>query len=535
MPVKTKKFLPFSSPLDLLSFYDEDILEGRIKLYPWQKEISKEIALIPQSGVETEIDVVTNNGSGKTKMVLSPAAVYNTCQYDTSETVITSASGVQADKQTSRFVKDLAGKMNNYHKDDLWVIQDRKLVFKPTDGIIDIFATDDPLKAEGWHPRGFDTAFTKLVDEAKAVEDGIFEALDRCSGSQWYIRASSPRIGTNGYFYRKVVSGLTKLFKITAYQCPHLSESYINNIIATYGLHSPITRSIIFAEFTSVDQSVVMQYDKLLELIKTRILPCTKNQPKRVGCDMAAGGDENVITYFEGNIQRDLRPFREKDTVRTKELIVQFLTLWGIPKDSEYLFFDDGHVGHAIIDMLWRENWNIKRVINQSAAVRLPNMYANRGAELYSSFANFVNNFEIQLINDPILLSQLGNRYYSQSGIGSKIKLESKIEARAKGHPSPDRGDATVLSLSDIQSPHFMPGEKQSEAPQSKGAVTQQELIELMDNLRYANLFKEHTQPVQGNVINNLAALVGKELDENESTRDEVYSEWKAILNQLRN
>lgn len=512
MPVKTKNFIPFEHPLDLLSFYDSDILEGRVTLYDWQKELSQEYAKIPAKGELNEIDLVTNNGSGKTSICLAPCAVWTACQFDQSEVVVTSASGVQADKQTGRFVKAIAQKMNSFHKQDYWTIQDRKLVFHPTDGYIDIFATDEAMKAEGWHPRGFDTAFSKIVDEAKAVQDDIFEALDRCSGAQWYFRASSPRIGTSGYFYKKVVSGLTKLFRITAYQCPHLSESYINGIIATYGLHSPVTRSIIFAEFTSVDQSVVMAREKLMELLRVNPLKCEKNQPDRVGCDMAAGGDENVITRFKGNVQKDLRPFREKDTVQTKQLLVELMGSWGIPKDSEYLFFDDGHVGHAIIDMLWREGWNIKRVVNQSAAIRMPQMYANRGAEMYFSLANFVNNLEIVLLNDQILIEQLANRYYKQSGVGSKILLESKKEAKANGHPSPDRADATVLALNDIQSPHFINlGEKGKEEPAKKQGITHKELVEYMDQRRFEGLGKVRVrEQVQGSVFGNLAELLGK-------------------------
>lgn len=515
-----------------MASYDEDILNGKVQQYPWQVQIPDDFAIEPKEGETLEYDVVAANDSGKSKMIVAPCALWSVCQFDKSETVITSASGSQLDRQTARYVKDYARRMNATHGEDLWDIQYRKLTFKPTDGIIDLFATDEAGMAEGWHKRDFDSAFSIIVDEAKSVNDEVFTALDRCHDAQRILRVSSPAIGTTGYFYKAVISGRSKVYKITAYDCPHISKSKIDKIIQTYGFHSPITRSIIFAEFTTVDSSVVIHKEWLNKLARLKPLENTKDQPLRVGCDMAAGGDENVITIWKGNKQLELRPWRDVDTVRTKEHIVTFLNHWGVAKDSEYLFFDDGNVGHSIIDMLRREGWNITRVLNQGSPV-MKDQYMNRGAELWFNLATFIHpNEELIFLDDPVLMDQLSNRYFKQGEKG-KIKLESKKEAKANGHPSPDRADATVLAFTGMKAPFYSiigSGDNKQVGTKSASQMTAAEIIEMMDSLKWKD-FESQVASTSNNKMKEINCSMNALLSLEQASRDEGFSE---IDQQLR-
>lgn len=497
MPSKTTSFLQFDSPAQLLAFYDPHILEGKITLYPWQAKVHRQIALDLQPGQASNIvGVVAANGSGKSKNIVAPAALYNGCQYDKSETVLTTASGSQLDRQSARYVKDYARKMNAKHNQELWSIQHRKLVFQPTDGIVDLFATDEPGQAEGWHQRDFDTSFMIIVDECKTVSDDIFSSLDRCHDAQRKILVSSPG-HTSGYFFKIISSGKgIKVFKISAFDCPHISQDRIQMIIQTYGRHSPITRSIIDAEFSSVDEQIVISYDQILQLIAEPALPI-KDTTLRVGGDLAAGGDENVISIFKGNKQIAMQCFREKDTTQTVDKVIFILSHYSVAKDSEHLYFDDGGVGKAMIDSLRKKGWNIKRVLNQSKP-RNTERYSNRGAELWFNFASLVINHEIVLWNDETLHSQLSNRFYNQNGPQGKILLEDKRKAKLKGHPSPDRADATVLAMTGVKAPYFtLLGNEQAEESFEdkirKHSLTQDELIALMDQEKYS-VFKGQEQ-----------------------------------------
>lgn len=482
----------------MVALYDENVVKGNTNLYGWQKSIHSEYANMDGLTSTKTIDVVAANGSGKSKNIIAPCALFTCAQYDEAEVVVTTASGSQLDRQTSRYVKELARKINTYHKSDLFTIQDRKLVFSLTNGYIDLFATDEEGKAEGWHQRDFDRAFSIIVDEAKTVADNIFTSLDRCHDAQIRLHVSSPAIRTSGYFYRSVTdiqSAVHKVFKVTAFECPHISIETIRKIIRNYGRYSPITKSIVDAEFSSSEEQVVITYDNLLKLLSSPPLPNISGHPKRVGIDMAAGGDEDVIDIWQGNKELALIPFREPDTTKAVDYIKLHLTNHGITKDSEFIFADDGGVGRSMIDMLCRDGWNIKRVLNQSKAAN-NQMFGNRGAEMWFNFATYVINEELIFLNDDTRLQQLSSRYYRQTN--QKFVLESKRDAKAKGHPSPDRADATILAFTGMSlAPYFslLGNEKQEEKVLkfNRNTLTSEELeqvIAIFNKRRDASLFQ---------------------------------------------
>ena len=162
--------------------------------------------------------------------------------------------------------------MNKIEGNEYWTIQNRKLVFEPTDGIIDFFATDEPGQAEGWHPRQIDSLLTLIVDEAKSVKDTIAVALARCHDAQRYLKVSSTNID-EGFFYRSCTSGHAKVYTITARDCKHISEHQISKTIAEFGEYSPITRSILWAEFASTSDEGIINKEELLSCFPVTIQP----------------------------------------------------------------------------------------------------------------------------------------------------------------------------------------------------------------------------------------------------------------------
>jgi hypothetical protein len=65
---------------------------------------------------------------------------------------------------------------------------------------------------------------------------------------------------------------------------------------------------------------------------------------------------------------------------------------------------------------------------------------------MWFNFKRFVEEFQVLLRYDKTSENQLSSRYYKLQPVSGKIILESKEEARRKGHPSPDRADAKVLA-----------------------------------------------------------------------------------------
>lgn len=444
------------SPLHLLCFYDEDIKEGRVKVHDWQKEILLYLGKTRAIDEKVKAMLLAANGSGKSQYVLAPFAVWMALCFKESLTVITTASGQQLDTQACRYIDRLANSINLTHAEhfgfDVFTYVYRELRCNITKSFVDLFATDEKKKAEGRHPLRPGAEFVIIVDEAKTVDDGIYEALERCKGCTRRIEISSAD-DCKGYFFQTWNNPLYKCLrrKVTAFDCPHITKDEIEETIVKYGVDSPFVRSSIYSEFASVQEEAVISRDLLQRSVRLASCP-THFGPLMAGLDLAAGGDETVLSVWSGNVEVGLHTCREKDTTRTREWVISLLqdTYRG-KLQAENVWADDGGVGRSIIDQLAEKGYKTRRVLNNHRAFDFTH-YANRGTELWFNFKRFIEEYQVHFLTDSkgqmdeILFSQLVHRYTRKQDNTKLVKLESKQEARKNGHPSPDRADAVILA-----------------------------------------------------------------------------------------
>lgn len=437
------------TPENILLLFDDDINTGRATIHPWQTSILRDFAAPRPNDTMTRVALIAANGSGKSQFVLAPSVVWMSCYFKESLSVLTTASGEQLDTQSLRYTKRLCQNINVIMRQDIgqdvFDIKNRHIVNNITGSRIDAFATDEAGKAEGRHPIGIGTEFAIFVDEAKTVADEIFEALERCTGATRRMDISSPG-KSSGYFFDVATHQETpyKIHRITAFQCPHLKKDEIEWKIKKYGLHDPLIRSSIFAEFTSVDESIIISREMLRDSQQYFTKEVRFGRP-RAGLDLGGGGDETVFAPFHGNIQLGLETSRRSDTSQTVRDIIDWMGKYNVrPEDVDA---DEGGLGRGILDNLRDRGYPVNRVLNQSRAFD-STRYVNRGTELWFNFKLFVENYHVQLKLDNLTTSQLTNRYYRIQPQSGKLQIEPKPEAKKKGHPSPDRADAVVLAWS---------------------------------------------------------------------------------------
>ena len=475
--------LDFEDPVELLLFIDDNFRKGIKKLHSWQEE---ELIRISRTGVYTfkeplKEGIVAANGSGKDAFVISIIALWLLVSRVRSRTIITSASYNQLKNQTENYIKFYGSKLNtklasnNVHS-KACIIKREHIGCNLTGSEIIMFVTDDPGKAEGFHPNpdyghniglkesividnkrvypGGDVTF--IENEAKSIPDDIDEALGRGTYNRLLKISSSG--GTSGHFYRDYKKAVeypaifdkSRIYfrRITSYDCPHISKVKIEQDKEYYGENSPIFRSKHLALFTSVNECVVITREALQSCLDYNPEKLDLNFGRRAGLDTAAGGDENCLYVFEENILIGWESFTIQDTSITPKYLIEMFHKWHLKEFS--IFADDGGISHGIIDNLWAAGWRINRVRNQSPAFQKLH-YGNRGAELYFNFARLIQEKVVNLKKAPQkAIDQLSSRYYKQQeGLG-KLILESKKEARASGHGSPDHADAIVLAWSGI-------------------------------------------------------------------------------------
>ena len=472
--------LDFVSPYEMLLYADSSIRSGYIELHPWQIETQYFLASKNVFTKKTPLKYILRaaNGSGKDAYVIAPFAVWFICSKIRTRVIITSSSKAQLKLQSEAYIRAICLLLNvqlaqDGVTDNAFIIQRNHIVCTLTGSEIILFATNEGGKAEGYHP--FPDCPTQelaiIINEAKSIDQNIFDHLGRCTYSHW-LEISSPGI-PSGHMYTMYcmarawedgcIPGTPFTRKITSYDCKHIDPQKIEQDKLELGELSPVFRSKHLAEFTTEGESVVFGGDLVDAVwnLRTSIkeIPVTDGyHGNRAGLDLSGGGDEQVLTVIRNNVVLVQEIYKMHDTDELVNILIQRFKEHSLKE--EYIHVDDGGIGQAILDNFNGKGWALHRVLNQSSPVN-NKYYGNRGAELWYNMKRL---FEAKLIKfcisdtDRKLRQQLTSRYYTQHAATGKLVLEAKKDARSNGHPSPDRGDSLCLAFAGLNIFDFNPG-----------------------------------------------------------------------------
>jgi len=477
---------PFADPLELLYLLDESISSGRVTLHDWQYQFLTDFA---KGGIDDtkpfQALVRAANGSGKDKFIIAPCVVWLSMKFKKTISPVTSSSGAQLDKQTCRYITQLCQAVNRVFKTEIWECTNRRYICifdkadRGQDSYIYCFATDESGKAEGYHPTDFGCKMGIFVSEDKTVTDEINTALNKCTGYTHRVHVSTPGLPM-GHFYdycatavkRKSIKTITEVkatdwieYHVTAHACSNISRSYIEQMKRDLpgGEFGSAYRSQVLAEFGTTDEETVIPYNHIWTLRRMKVAHLAQNH-NTGGLDLSRGGDETVLSVRNGNRLLALISFKFDNTEDTVEFLVEKFNEYHLTGEDAKVWADSGGLGAPVIDRLRGLGWvNVKYVNNQSSA-HDQRIYKNRGAEMWGRFGKLCERHEVMLVEDAILDRQLATRYWKKVQ-GNKHQLESKQQARAAGHPSPDRADSVVLCFSDYQSIGYSEAPEQVKAP----------------------------------------------------------------------
>ena len=412
-----------------------------INLYDWQRKVLRDLE--PR---DCRVALRAANGSGKTSTVISAILIWHALVYPRSIAVTTAGVFRQVESQLWPSLRNHIAKLGG-----AWEVTSGEIRYLHPNGntsrIIGYSATD-PGRAEGWHAEDHEYhPLLMVVDEAKTVADPLFEAISRCQPTRLLI-ASSPG-GTSGAFYRAFTkeANMWPKHAVTAFDCPHITQNQIDEVIQRYGEKHPLTRSMIYGEFVDIGlESLVISLTQLQNCHNTP--PRFRPGVRIAGVDFAAGGDQNVICISDGNKILPMIAWREKDTMAAVgRFIVEFKKA-GL--EANNIYADASGMGMVMCDALAESGWVVNRV-NFGATAYDNNAYTNRSAEMWYGMAKKIEDAEIILPEDEDLTAQLTCRRTITNSKG-KLGVESKDSMRARGIASPDRADALALCLSSTNS-----------------------------------------------------------------------------------
>lgn len=395
-----------------------------LKLYPWQAWVLSDVG----AGRKTTLRAA--NGSGKTSAIVAPLALWNAAENPGSTTVITSATYTQVVEQIFVGIKIHQPKFPNWkwNQTEIETPQGSRIIGR---------ATNQGGRFEGFHAAP-DRPLMMIVDEAKTVQDDIFVAIDRCNPT-YLLYASSPG-GKLGRFHDSFRNLRWIAHAVSAKDCPHITEEYIQAQKEQYGEDSEIYRSMILGEFSDdLDDGSVIPYGIYENCLRSA--PPAQEGEVMAFCDFAESSDENVLAIRRGNrviladawVQTNGSRSEVKDRFKRlfKEHGLQAPQIWG----------DGDGIGCGYILALHEDGWPIREFRNKNYPGY--HRYFNPSAEAWFKAADRIRQCKVILPHDEILKKQLCSRKRIIREDG-RLQLEPKKQMTGR---SPDRADAVVGCL----------------------------------------------------------------------------------------
>ncbi len=436
------------------------------ELYPWQ--------VAAMDGVEergSRVALRTCNESGKTSRVIADVVLWHMETFPGSLTVTTSSSYRQVADQLYPVLRAQAEALERREGRKVFkILQDRGVCLANGSRLIS-FSTRDAGRAEGWHEpavaspllesgrnllgeygvgdgeweemvgAGQRTSLLMVIDEAKTVAQGIWDAFERCHPTRFLV-ASSPG-GPAGAFYDCFTRQRHRYVTVhaAARDCPHLWEvpERRRELEEQREVLNPaLVASMIDGDFATSGDGLVFDMAAVAAAM-SGTLPRWGRGTRRAAIDLSGGGDEQVLFMRDGNECWIDGVWHERDEERLAGLVIARLQVWQMR--PEWVWADNGGLGLTILNTFDRKGWRFNRV-DFGAASSEPKFYANLRAEMYFHAARRIKGREVLLPRDDELRTQLGWIKHLPYD-GSPLKLEKK----EKLPRSPDRADSLVMVL----------------------------------------------------------------------------------------
>jgi phage terminase large subunit len=290
-----------------------------------------------------------------------------------------------------------------------------------------------------------------IADEASGIAEQVFVAArGSMSGhNATTILAGNP-VRSQGLFFdtHRKPETMKRWYRIhvSCLDTPLVAKVYAQEMAEQYGEDSNVYRVRVLGEFPLADDDTVIPLELADAALNRDVKPI---DVKPIwGLDVARfGNDRTSLAKRKGNVLLEkVRSWRNLDTMET---VGRVKVEYDATPDKEkplYICVDVIGLGAGVVDRL-RELGLPVRGINVSESPALTEQYKNLRAELWHGKARpwFLKR-DCNLAGDTDLSGELTKVRYKITSNG-KIQIESKEEMKKRGQPSPDPGDAFVLTF----------------------------------------------------------------------------------------
>ncbi len=321
-------------------------------------------------------------------------------------------------------------------------------------------SSDDPYKLEGYHAK----SIMYIVDEAKGVQDSIFDAIEGGMTAQEakMVLLSTPG-DSQGMLYR-VCSGRENrnmdptdpdfwhIHHVSAEDSPQVSKRWIETRKKRWGPQSGVYILRVKGEFVELGDDTLFPAGWVDKAVDREEFELGKRSARVLGVDVARyGADSSVVCLREGaNAVR----FQKFDQLSTVQLADRVETIARDFKPREIWVDADG-LGAGVVDIL-REVKFLRDKIREFHGNATPHdtaQFYNKRVETYWGLRKKFEMDAIKIPDDDNLLGQLTSlkyKYQNKSVEGESLTVmiaESKEDRRRRGLESPDEADALMMAF----------------------------------------------------------------------------------------
>jgi hypothetical protein len=163
------------------------------------------------------------------------------------------------------------------------------------------------------------------------------------------------------------------------------------------------------------------------------------------GVDVARHGkDSSIILVRKGPRLMEIQELKNVDTVELARWVAMRSADW----NPKAIYIDAVGLGIGVVDELARQNIPNVYPINVSRAAQNPRKFHILRDELWWKLRERIQTSKLSFADcpDQQLISEISSIKYEVRDNG-KIKIESKIDMRSRNMPSPNKGDALMLTM----------------------------------------------------------------------------------------
>lgn len=315
----------------------------------------------------------------------------------------------------------------------------------------------DPAAFQGIHAR----YVLVIFDEAAGIPQSLWEAGDTLIANEGsaFLAIGNPDHAESEFAQVCKPGSDWNVIGIDAFQTPNFTDETISDelsevLIGTtwveekrraWGEENPLWLAKIRGEFPDKSTDGLIPISWVKNAQQRELDP---SKPNRLGMDVGAGGDMNVIAHRRGPHVRVVLADQQPDTMKSCGNMIRML---GETKATE-VRVDVIGIGKGVVDR-GREQGKPVEGVNVSKPASDTEAYINLRAEGYWALRDRFQAGDIDIdVDDDDLAAQLCALRFKVTSAG-KVQIESKDEMRRRGLSSPDRADAVMLAFVEIPKP----------------------------------------------------------------------------------